>query len=169
MLKKLFSMSKKRPLRKCFNLDCSRENRQSVWLDSRKKGDERSECRRREEGLRKREEEGVAVWGMWGKERGRGIPPTKIVVERFWGLGRSQETVVAPSQASHRAALGHPVTDRQTYQMVWPGQTDRDLFIFHPLAAGGKIVQHKLFIRPLICHVSAFTRGECVCTSPTCV
>lgn len=106
------------------------------------------------------------------KERKRrAIPPTKIVVERFWGLGCSQETVVAPSQASHRAALGHPVTDRQTYQMAWPGQTDRDLFIFFdPLAAVvGGIVQHKLFIRPLICHVSAFTHGECVCTSPTCV
>lgn len=64
-----------------------------------------------------------------GRKR-RAIPPTKIVVERFWGLGCSQETVVAPSQASHRAALGHPVTDRQTYQMAWPGQTDRDLFIF---------------------------------------
>lgn len=74
------------------------------------------------------------------KERGRrGIPPTKPVVERFWGLGCSQETVVAPSQASHRAALGHPVIDRQTYQMAWLGQTERDLFIFHPLTAGRKL------------------------------
>lgn len=73
------------------------------------------------------------------KRRRRGIPPTKQVVERFWGLGRSQETVVAPSQASHRAALGHPVIDRQTYQMAWLGQTDRDLFIFHPLVVGGKL------------------------------
>lgn len=97
--------------------------------------------------------------------RRRGIPPTKPVVERFWGLGCSQETVVAPSQASHRAALGHPVIDRQTYQMAWPGQTVRDLFIFH----GGEIVRHKLFIRPLICHVSAFACGECVYISPTCV
>lgn len=70
----------------------------------------------------------------WGK---REIPPTESLVERFWGLGRSLETVVAPSQASHRAALGHPVTDRQTHQMAWLGQTDRDLFIFHPLVMVG--------------------------------
>lgn len=73
-----------------------------------------------------------------GEKGGRkGIPPTESLVERFWGLGRSQETVVAPSQASHRAALGHPVTDRQTHQMAWLGQTDRDLFIFHPLVVVG--------------------------------
>lgn len=71
------------------------------------------------------------------ERRRRGIPPTKPVVERFWGLGCSQETVVAPSQASHQAALGHPVINRQTYQMAWPSQTDRDLFIFHPLVVRG--------------------------------
>lgn len=72
------------------------------------------------------------------REGGRkGIPPTESLVERFWGLGRSQETVVAPSQASHREALGHPVTNRQTHQMAWLGQPDRDLFIFHPLVMAG--------------------------------
>lgn len=77
--------------------------------------------------------------GVW-REKGwgrRGIPPTESLVERFWGLGRSLETVVAPSQASHRAALGHPVTNRQTHQMAWLGHTDRDLFIFHPLVMVG--------------------------------
>lgn len=53
----------------------------------------------------------------------RGIPPTKSLVERLWGLGCSQETVVAPSQASHQAALGHPVTARPTHRTAWRGQT----------------------------------------------
>lgn len=77
-------------------------------------------------------------WRSLGNERRgrRGIPPTKPVVERFWGLGCSQETVVAPSQASHQAALGHPVICRQTYQMAGPGRLS-DLFIFHPLVVGG--------------------------------
>lgn len=86
-----------------------------------------------------KERGGCRSLGDVSKRRRRGIPPTKPVVERFWGLGCSQETVVAPSQASHRAALGHPVTDRQTYQMVWLGQTDRDLFIFHLSMVGGKL------------------------------
>lgn len=102
------------------------------------------------------------------KRRRRGIPPTKPVVVRFWGLDCSQETVVAPSQASHRAALGHPVIDRQTYQMAWLGQLTR-ICLFFILWWWGEIVQHKLFIRPLICHVSAFACGECVYISPACV
>lgn len=70
-----------------------------------------------EEGLKKR-----AVEEVGGR---RGIPPTKSLVERLRGLGCSQETVVAPSQASHQAALGHPVTDRPTHQTARLGQTDR--------------------------------------------
>lgn len=68
---------------------------------------------------------------MWGEKWGRkGIPPTKSLVERFWGLGRSQETVVAPSQASHRAALGHPVTDRQTDPPNGLAGPDRQGFVY---------------------------------------
>lgn len=88
-----------------------------------------------------------------GRRRRRGIPPTKLVMERFWGLGCSQETVVAPSQASHRAALGHPVIDRQTHQMARSGQLTRIcLFFIH-----GCWVGVLLFIRPRVCHVSVST------------
>lgn len=114
---------------------------------------------------------GRRVWGGEGDERKRerrGIPPTKPVVERFWGLGCPQETVVAPSQASHQAALGHPVIDRQTYQMA--STANRQGFVyFSSFGGGGKIVQRKLFIRPLICHVSAFACWERVYIIPTCV
>lgn len=89
--------------------------------------------------------------GVWGEKGGRkGIPPTESLVERFWGLGRSQETVVAPAQASHRAALGHPVTDRQTHQMAWLGPNRQGFVYFSSFSDGGGIVQHKLFIGPLI-------------------
>lgn len=106
------------------------------WLVTGRKRVSAESAARREEGLGlgppllRERRGGRSCLGDVKERKRRAIPPTKIVVERFWGLGCSQETVVAPSQASHRAALGHPVTDRQTYQMAWPGQTDRDLFIF---------------------------------------
>lgn len=107
-----------------------------------------------------------------GEKGGRkGIPPTESLVERFWGLGRSQETVVAPSQASHRAALGHPVTDRQTHQMAWLGQTDRDLFIFHPLVVVGDCSAQAVYwtFDFFFFHVSAFTWREYVNITLTCI
>lgn len=84
----------------------------------------------------------VGGWcvGVLGGDRNRrrGMPPTKPVVEKFWGLGCPQETVVAPSQASHQAALGHPVAGRQTHQMA--RTVDQQGFVyFSSLGGGGKI------------------------------
>lgn len=136
------------------------------WMDWQSKGRKRGKenCLERRGGRG-----GSRGLGDEREKKGRrGIPPTKPVVERFWGLDCPQETVVAPSQASHQAALGHPVINRQTYQMAW--MLNRQGFVyFSCFGGGGEIVQRKLFIRALICHVSAFARGECVYISLACV
>lgn len=81
----------------------------------------------------------VVGWGVL--ERTKCHPPR----QREWGWGsflRGNSCAARP----HTELVGHPVVGRFVY--------------FYPL---GKIVQCELFIRPLICHVSAFGRLVSVC------
>lgn len=86
-------------------------------------------------GARRREHYGREE-GEEEENRRRGMPPTEPVVGKSGGggLGCPQETVVAPSQASHQAVPGHPVVGRQTHQMAWT--VDQQGFVYFSSRGG---------------------------------
>ncbi len=142
----------------------------SDWLEGRKRGEEHLESTavQGRGGLRKRGEEGVGVWGMWGKEGGGEYHPLRQLWRGSggWAAHRKQLWLHPRPHTEQPGPPSHRQTDLPN---GLAGPNRRGFVYFSSFGGGGKIVQHKLFIRPLICHVSAFACGECVYISPVCV
>lgn len=100
---------------------------------------------------------------MRGKEGGGEYHP----LSQLWrssggGAAHRKQLWLHPRPHTEQPWATQSSTDRPT---KWPGWANRRGFVyFSSFGGGGKIVQHKLFIRPLICHVSAFTCGGNVYT-----